>query len=132
MRSISVERGSPEHAARTSLARSCILGTKAGCATMSSERRELYRSPNGDSWFLARALTDGRAFIIHQPISPSGGRLSHIGLATFLKQQTRGSGTSSLPAPDRNAGGRFPVWPLDLRRKGALRRVMGSRAHSPS
>jgi hypothetical protein len=42
---------------------------------MSSERRELYRSPNGDSWFLAREPTDGRAFIIHQPNSPSGGRL---------------------------------------------------------
>jgi hypothetical protein len=43
-----------------------------------SERRELYRSPNGDAWFLAREPTDGRAFIVHQPNSPSGGRLSHI------------------------------------------------------
>jgi hypothetical protein len=55
-----------------------------------SERRELYRSPNGDSWFLAREPTDGRAFIIHQPNGPSGGRLSHIDLATFLSNKPEG------------------------------------------
>src|SRR4029077_18838718 len=49
------------------------------------ERRELYRSPNGDSWFLGREPADGRAFIIHQPNSPSGGRLSHIELGEFLR-----------------------------------------------
>ena len=49
------------------------------------ERRELYRSPNGDSWFLGREPTDGRAFIIHQPNAPSGGRLSHIELGDFLR-----------------------------------------------
>jgi hypothetical protein len=37
-----------------------------------SERRELYRSPNGDSWFLGREPTTGHAFIIHQPNAPSG------------------------------------------------------------
>jgi hypothetical protein len=41
-----------------------------------SERRELYRSPNGDSWFLGREPTNGHAFVIHQPNAPSGGRLS--------------------------------------------------------
>jgi len=29
-----------------------------------SERRELYRSANGDSWFLGREPTNGHAFII--------------------------------------------------------------------
>ena len=48
------------------------------------ERRELYRSPNGDSWYLGREPVDGRAFIIHQPNGPSGGRLSHIDLGEFL------------------------------------------------
>jgi hypothetical protein len=43
-----------------------------------SERRELYRSPNGDSWFLGREPTDGHAFIIHQPNAPSGGRLASV------------------------------------------------------
>jgi hypothetical protein len=50
------------------------------------ERRELYRSPNGDSWFLGREPTNGRAFIIHQPNAPSGGKLSHIELSDFLRQ----------------------------------------------
>lgn len=49
-----------------------------------SERRELYRSPNGDAWFLGREPYDGRAFIIHQPNGPSGGKLSHIDLVSFL------------------------------------------------
>ena len=49
------------------------------------ERRKLYRSPNGDSWFLGREPSDGRAFIIHQPNAPSGGRLSHIELCDFLR-----------------------------------------------
>ena len=35
--------------------------------TYMSERRELYHSPNGDSWFLGREPENGRAFIIHQP-----------------------------------------------------------------
>jgi hypothetical protein len=49
-----------------------------------SERRELYRSPNGDTWFLGREPQNGHAFVIHQPNAPSGGRLSHIELGTFL------------------------------------------------
>ncbi len=48
-----------------------------------SDRRELYRSPNGDAWFVAREPTNGYAFIIHQPNAPSG-RLSHIALGEFL------------------------------------------------
>jgi hypothetical protein len=47
--------------------------------------RELYRSPNGDSWFLGREPANGRAFIIHQPNGPSGGKLSHIELGEFLR-----------------------------------------------
>ena len=51
-----------------------------------TERRELYRSPNGDTWFLGREPENGHAFVIHQPNAPSGGRLSHIELGTFLKE----------------------------------------------
>src|SRR5580698_7177098 len=54
-------------------------------ANRMSERRELYRSPNGDSWFLGREPTNGHAFIIHQPNAPSGGRLSHLELGVFLR-----------------------------------------------
>jgi hypothetical protein len=50
-----------------------------------TDRRELYRSPNGDCWYLARDPTNERAFVIHQPNAPSGGRLSHIELADFLR-----------------------------------------------
>ena len=55
-----------------------------------SDRRELYRSPNGDSWFLGREPTTGYAFIIHQPNAPSGGRLSHIELGEFLRDDPKG------------------------------------------
>ena len=54
------------------------------------ERRELYRSPNGDSWFLGREPATGDAFIIHQPNAPSGGRLSHIELGEFLRTEPKG------------------------------------------
>lgn len=50
-----------------------------------SERHELYRSPNGDTWFLGREPENGQAFIIHQPNAPSGGRVSHIELGEFLR-----------------------------------------------
>ena len=50
------------------------------------ERRELYRSPNGNSWSLGREPATGHAFIIHQPNAPSGGRLSHIELGEFLRK----------------------------------------------
>lgn len=55
-----------------------------------SERRELYRSPNGDTWFLGREPENGYAFIIHQPNGPSGGRLSPIELGAFLNAETKG------------------------------------------
>jgi hypothetical protein len=55
-----------------------------------SERRELYRSPSGDTWFLGREPEDGRAFIIHQPNGPAGGKLIPIELGAFLNAETKG------------------------------------------
>jgi hypothetical protein len=55
-----------------------------------TDRREPYRSPNGDTWFLGREPTNGNAFIIHQPNAPSGGRLSHIELGDFLRTEPKG------------------------------------------
>ena len=49
-----------------------------------SDRRELYQSPSGDVWYLAREPGDESAFIIHQPNGPSGGRRSYIELGAFL------------------------------------------------
>ena len=53
-----------------------------------SNRRELYQSPNGDSWHLGREPENGRAFVIHQPNGPSGGRLRHVELGAFLSDGT--------------------------------------------
>ena len=66
-----------------------------------SDRRELYRSPNGDTWFLGREPANGYAFVIHQPNAPSGGRLSHTDLGAFSGAAVLGFGGASgvRPAP---------------------------------
>jgi hypothetical protein len=69
-----------------------------------SDRPELYQSPNGDTWHLGREPTNGRAFVIHQPNGPSGGRLRHVELGAFLSEQ--------LPRPLRGSGfaDSFMLW----------------------
>lgn len=54
-----------------------------------AERRELYRSPDGDCWYLGREPVDGSAFVIHQPNGSSGGQLSHIELGAFLAEGSK-------------------------------------------
>ena len=49
-----------------------------------AETRQLYRSPNGDSWFLARDPETGSAFVRHQGNAPSGGQVTDIELGVFL------------------------------------------------
>ena len=49
-----------------------------------SERRELYRSSNGDFWFLSRDAT-GQAVVVHQANVPSGGRKTEIEIGAFLR-----------------------------------------------
>jgi hypothetical protein len=41
---------------------------------------QLYRNPNGDTWFLARNRTTGLTFVRHQANSPSGGRVADIAI----------------------------------------------------
>jgi hypothetical protein len=48
------------------------------------EPRQLYRSPNGDSWFLVRDPATGSAFVRHQANAPSGGQVTDIDLVAFL------------------------------------------------
>jgi hypothetical protein len=48
------------------------------------EMRQLYRSPNGDGWFLARDPVTGSAFVRHQANTPSGGQVTDIELGAFL------------------------------------------------
>ena len=49
------------------------------------DRRELYRSPNGDSWFLGREPATGHAFIIRksppsvQTMKPTPPNVGHQG-----------------------------------------------------
>jgi hypothetical protein len=63
---------------------SCNGRGKAGKSFVCQKDERLYRSPNGDTWFLGREPQNGHAFVIHQPNAPSGGRLSHIELGAFL------------------------------------------------
>jgi hypothetical protein len=50
------------------------------------ERRmkQLYRSPNGDTWFLARDPATGGAFVRHQANAASGGRMTDLKIDDFL------------------------------------------------
>ena len=55
-----------------------------------SDRTELYRSPNGDCWYLARDPTSGHGFVLHEPNVSSGGRPSRIEIADFLRANANG------------------------------------------
>jgi hypothetical protein len=57
---------------------------------MNLETREVYASPNGDRWYLARNPESGHAFVQHVPNEPSGGRTSQIELGAFLAPETLG------------------------------------------
>ena len=56
---------------------------------MPNVRRELYRSANGDAWYLCRG-TGGRVCVEHVPNAPSGGRVSQVDIATFLARGAQG------------------------------------------
>jgi hypothetical protein len=53
---------------------------------MTTRKRELYHSSNGDRWFLARDTESGDVFIRHEANLASGGRGTHLDLGTFLSQ----------------------------------------------
>jgi hypothetical protein len=46
--------------------------------------REIYRSPNGDRWLLARGPETSRVFVGHEPNLPSGGQVVDIEIGAFL------------------------------------------------
>jgi hypothetical protein len=48
-----------------------------------TERRELYSSANGDTWFLCLEPS-GKVFVLHEPNLPSGGKAAEIGIGEFL------------------------------------------------
>jgi hypothetical protein len=55
---------------------------------------QLYRSPNADTWFLARDPATGLAVVRHQANAASGGQVTDIEIATFL---------SGPPHPEQEA-----------------------------
>src|SRR5215470_13287926 len=50
------------------------------------EMRQLYRSPNGDAWFLVRNPNTGLAFVRHEANQPSGGQVTDIEIGAFLRR----------------------------------------------
>ena len=56
---------------------------------MSEKRRELYRSANGDAWYLRRDVSD-RVCVEHVPNAPSGGNVSQVAIGTFLARGAQG------------------------------------------
>jgi len=57
---------------------------------MAVGRREIYSSPNGDCWFLARDPKSGQVFVVHEPNPASGGKPSQIDLRRFLARGGQG------------------------------------------
>ena len=56
---------------------------------MSEKRRELYRSANGDAWYLGRDAR-GRVCVEHIPNAPSGGTVSQVEIGKFLARGAQG------------------------------------------
>jgi hypothetical protein len=48
--------------------------------------KELYCSPNGERWHLCKDVS-GAVFVVHQPNSPSGRRISRFELGDFLSRE---------------------------------------------
>lgn len=51
---------------------------------MPAQKRELYKSPNGDRWYLARESETGRLCVSHEANFPSGGQVTDIDIGAFL------------------------------------------------
>jgi hypothetical protein len=64
---------------------------------MSETRKILYRSSNGDVWYLAREAS-GRVYVEHEPNAASGGKASRVDVATFLATGPEGPQHQNLLA----------------------------------
>ena len=49
-----------------------------------SGSRELYRSPTGDCWCIARDDANGHGYVVHVPNVASGGQPRRISITEFL------------------------------------------------
>lgn len=57
---------------------------------MATKIRRLYRSPNGDRWYLARETDTGHVYVKHQANEASGGQVTEIEIGDFLSSGGRG------------------------------------------
>jgi hypothetical protein len=48
--------------------------------------REIYRSSNGDQWYLVQEPGSNRGYVRHQPNRASGGQSSLMDVRTFLAE----------------------------------------------
>jgi hypothetical protein len=76
-----------------SIGQRCRFNISAGrisCAEdkhpVSAVTKELYASPNGDRWYLARCGDSGRVFVRHVANPASGGKETTIELGEFLSR----------------------------------------------
>jgi hypothetical protein len=71
-----------------------IEDTAQGSQPHERRMKQLCRSPNGDTWFLARDPATGGAFVRHQANAASGGRMTDLEIDEFL---------SGPQSPERDA-----------------------------
>jgi hypothetical protein len=62
---------------------------------MTTQRRKLYTSSNGDRWFLCRGR-GGKLVVLHEPNRPSGGKPSQIDVGEFLATGNAGPEQEAL------------------------------------
>lgn len=51
--------------------------------------RELYYSPNGDHWYIARDDANAHGYVVHEPNAASGGVPARISVSEFLRGDAR-------------------------------------------
>jgi len=62
---------------------------------MTTQRRKLYTSSSGDSWYLCRGR-NGDVVVSHEPNAASGGKSSQVDLGSFLARGNHGPEHQSL------------------------------------
>jgi hypothetical protein len=67
-------------------------------------RKLIYRSSNGDCWFLAQTSIAGGREVVHVPNPASGGMASHTGIEIFLAGAANGPEHQALRSLLENAG----------------------------
>ena len=85
-----------------------------------AEMRQLYRSPNGDTWSLAHDPATGAAVVRHQANAPSGGHMTDIELGALNTRTEEGGHQAARrarrllnwPGATTSAAPRFQGWQL--------------------